>query len=271
MKHQQGETPQRTVTCVPKSMGQAMLPCGHEDSGARKPNVNRVMTIAGLLQSQAVDMETNSFEEDKQQNNSVEICDDSLSSVGQSVKRMSSEDVNHDSALSTDDISNRPLKRRRKLITFYSQGKDEDREDTSIIEESRDREKCTEVITTPGSAISQDVSTSGPTKNKPVLTSTPNDTGYNNDIDDSLEEDTVVPSTVYHYKRQRVLRREPAGAHMTITGSDGTRVYLRMNNESKKQDKYERPRRYQLLSVPFYQLRHEVESKVCTVFTHIYV
>ena len=110
----------------------------------------------------------------------------------------------------------------------------------------------------------EDANVTGSVKNMQFLTSTPNDITYSNDIDSPIEG-TIMPSTFYQYKRQRILRREPAGAHMTVTGSDGTRVYLRLCDESIKHNKKDQPKRYQLLSVPFYQLRHEVEAKVCVV------
>lgn len=236
-----------------------------EDSGNQKPNMNRVTTIAGLLHSHAVAMETDSFEE-QQKDDSIGLCDESLSSVIQPMKRTSSEDVNYDSILPTDAVSSRPFKRRRKLIAIDSQEQNDAKEETETSNDSREKEEHSEQITSPVDNVkSQDTSVSGSIKNKPFLTSTPNDITYNNDIDSSLEEDTVVPSTAYRYTRQRVLRRVPAGAHMTVTGSDGTRVYLRLNSEHKKCDTHQRPRKYQLLSVPFYQLRYEVESKVSTV------
>ena len=270
MKHQEEHTPQRRVTCTPKSMGEEMgvVASRHEDSGNHRPNMNHVTTIAGLLHSHAVAMETDSFEE-QQQDDSIGLCDESLSSASQPMKRASSEDMNYDSILPTDEVSNRPFKRRRKLIATDSQEQNDAKEETSVIEtsnDSREKDKDSEQITTPvdnvKSQVVKDTSISGSTKNKPFFTSTPNDITYSNNIDSSLEEDTIVPSTRYQYTRQRVLRRVPAGAHMTVTGSDGTRVYLRLSSEHKKHDTHQRPRKYQLLSVPFYQLRYEVESKV---------
>ena len=270
IKHQQEGTPQRRVACAPKSMGEGIgvLSGGQEGSGNYKPNMNRVTTIAGLLQHHAVAMETG-LSEEQQQNESVKLCVETLSSVSQPMKRTSSDDVNCDSELPTDGVSKRPLKRRRKLIAAEQ---NDAKEETSVIEGSSDnrgKEDVSEQITTPvdnvKSQIVKDTGISGSIKSKQFLTSTPNDINYSNDIDSSLEEDTVVPSTVYQYKRQRVLRRAPAGAHITVTGSDGTRVYLRLSSEHKKHDTHQRSRKYQLLSIPFYQLRYEVESKVCTV------
>ena len=244
-----------------------MLPCGEGQEGGtnHRPNVT---TIAGLLQSHAVSMETNSCEQYQHQSDSVEVCNENSPPISQAVKRASGEDVNTNSALDGDEVSNRPFKRRRKLITAKSQ-LETDREETGTVEENiggRENEKHTEQISTPvndpKSQIVEDAGVSGSVAKKPFFTSTPNDATYSGDIDSSIEADTVVPSTVYHYKRRRVLKRAPAGDHVTVTGSDGTRVYLRLSNDFKKQNKQERPRRYQLLSVPFYQLRHEVESKV---------
>ena len=184
------------------------------------------------------------------------------------MKRTSEEDVNTNSALDGDEVSNRPFKRRRKLITANSQ-LETDREETGTVEEtigSRENEKHSEQISTPindpKSQIVEDAGVSGSVAKKLFFTSTPNDATYGGDIDSSIEADTVVPSTVYHYKRRRVLKRAPAGDYVTVTGSDGTRVYLRLNKKFKNLDKQERPKKYRLLSVPFYQLRHEVESKV---------
>ena len=251
-----------------------MLPCGERQENDRNHQANTkcLTTIAGLLQNHAVAMETNSCEQYQQQSDSVDVCNENCTPVSQPVKRTSGEDIDTDSALAVDEVSNRPFKRRRKLITANSQ-QETDKEETGTVEENNgsiENEKSTEQITTPLSdPKSQIVVDAGSVAKKPFFTSTPNDATYSEDIDSSVEADTVVPSTVqsvYHYKRRRVLKRAPAGAHVTVTGSDGTRVYLRLSSDLKKQNKQERPKRYQLLSVPFYQLRHEVESKVCSVY-----
>ena len=269
-KHHQEGTPQRKVFCAPKSMSKEVGICEEGQEGGRnhRPDANRITTIAGLLQNHAIAMETNSCDQYQQQSVSVEECNESSPPTSQPVKRTSVEDVNTDSALAGDEVSNRPFKRRRKLITANSQ-QETDREETGAVEESNsstEKENHTEQITTPVNnpnfQIVEDTGETGSVAKKPFLTSTPNDATYGDDIDSSIEADTVVPSTVYHYKRRRVLKRAPAGDHVTVTGSDGTRVYLRLSNDLKKQNKQERPKRYQLLSVPFYQLRHEVESKV---------
>lgn len=266
VKHHQEGTPQRKVFCVPKSMGKevGMVPCEEGQEGGR-PNNNCITTIAGLLQNHAVVMETNSCEQYQQQGDSVEVCNENSPPISQPVKRTSAEDVNTGSGLAGDEVSSRPFKRRRKLIAANSQ-QERDREETGTVEENNSRvekENHTEQITTPvNNPKSEDTDVTGSVVKKPFLTSTPNDATYGDDIDSSIEADTIVPSTVYHYKRRRVLKRAPAGDHVTVTGSDGTRVYLRLSDDIKKQNKQERPKRYQLLSVPFYQLRHEVESKV---------
>lgn len=266
VKHQEEGTPQRRVSCAPKSMDGEMgvLSCEQENCKSRKPNMNRVTTIAGLLQSHGVTMETNSS--NQQQRGSVEIYDEGDSFfISQPVKRTSSEDVNSTLASTLDEVSNRPFKRRRKLIVTNIPEGDEE---TSVTEEYNGNKETLEQIATPVNNLkpqtNEDAGIIGSVKTKSFFTSTPNDITYNNDIA-SADEDTVVPSTAYHYKRRRVLRRAPAGAHMTVTGTDGTRVYLRLSNEPKNQDKQERPKRYQLLSIPFYQLKHEVESRVCVV------
>ena len=253
-----------------------LLPCEQENGRTCSPKSNQITTIAGLLQSHAAAMETNSMEpQDQQQSDcSLEVCNDTPPAVSQPVKRTSSEDVNTNSASVVDEASNRPSKRRRKLIAVNSQRDKESQETIGVKENNSTTEKegSTELVTTPiNQTQSQVVEDTGPVKKKPVFTSTPNDATYNDDMDSSIEADTFVPPTVYHYKRRRVLKRAPAGAHVTVTGSDGTRVYLRLSKESNKQDRQERPKRYQLLSAPFYQLRHEVESKVpaCT-YTYVY-
>lgn len=264
MKHHQEVTPQRQVRCIPKSMGEDMdmMSCEQEKC---KPNRSCVTSIARLLQSHTVTMETDSSQ---QEENSVEVSNENLPSVNQSLKRTSSS-ANCNTTLDVDETYYRPFKRKRKLIAANSQQRDEDKQEIDTTKESSDsieRENYNEQITTPVNNLQsqvEDVNVTGSVKNIPFLTSTPNDITCNNDIDSPIE-DAVVSSTVYHYRRRRVLRREPAGAHMTVTGSDGTRVYLRLSDESKKQDKQGRPKRYQLLSVPFYQLRHEVEAEVCT-------
>ena len=272
--HQEG-TPQRRVFCAPKSMGGKMgsLPCEQENGRTRSPKSNQVTTIAGLLQSHAAAMETNSTvpQDQEQSDCSPEVCDNTPPAVSQPVKRTSSEDVNTNSASIVDEISSRPFKRRRKLITTNSPQErgDEESQETIAVKENSTivKEGNTEQVTTPiNQSQSQIKEDAGSVKKKPFFTSTPNDATYN-DIDSSVDADTVVTPTVYHYKRRRVLKRAPAGAHLTVTGSDGTRVYLRLSEEPNKQDKQERPKRYQLLSVPFYQLRHEVESKVCCVYS----
>ena len=246
--HQEG-TPQRKVFCAPKSMGKevGMLPHEEGQEGGRnhRPDANCITTIAGLLQNHAVAMETDSYEQYQQQNDSVEVCNENSPPVCQPVKRTSVEDVNTGSVLAGDEVSNRPFKRRRKLITANSQ-QEADKEETGAVEEnnsSTEKENHTEKITTPvnnpKSQIIEDTDIIVSVAKKPFLTSTPNDATYGDDIDSSIEADTVVPSTVYHYKRRRVLKRAPAGDHVTVTGSDGTRVYLRLRDDLKKQNKQE--------------------------------
>ena len=268
--HQEG-TPQRRVLCAPKSMGGKMesLPCEQENGRTRSPKSNQVTTIAGLLQSHAAAMETNSTElQDLEQSDcSPEVCENTPPAVSQPVKRTSSEDVNTNSASIVDEISNRLFKRRKLITTNSPQERgDEESQETRAVKENSTtvKEENTVQVTIPiNQSQSQIKEDAGSVRKKPFFTSTPN---YDN-IDSSIKADTLVTATVYHYKRQRVLKRAPAGAHVTVTGSDGTRVYLRLSKEPNKQDKQERPKRYQLLSVPFYQLRHEVESKVYCVYS----
>lgn len=244
VNHHTEVTPQRRVSSAPKSMGKemGMLPCDQDD----KLHVNRITTIAGLLQNHVVAMET-----DKQQIDQ--------NSISHPVKRTSEDDS---SDLAIDGVSNRPVKRRRKLIVAGSPEKDkEGKEENENNNVDIEKEQIATPVNNTELQVVEYVGITGRVKDKPFLTSTPNDVINSNDS--SIEEDMVLPSTVHHYKRRRVLRRAPAGDHVTVTGSDGTRVYLRLKSESKKQDKQDRPKRYQLLSVPFYQLRHEVESKVC--------
>ena len=277
--HEEG-TPQRRVFCTPKSMGgeMGMLPREQGDGRNCELNTNCVTTIAGLVQNHDVAMETDLTEQNQRQSDSVELRDENPPAISQPVKRTSSEDTNTGSTLTVDEVSNRPFKRRRKLIAANTEP-EKDREEISTVEENSNhkiveenssivKEAETEEAITPGnnlkSQITDNAGVTGSVKKIPMFTSTPNNATHNDDIDSSIEADTgiTVPPVAYHYKRRRVLRRAPAGDHVTVTGSDGTRVYLRMSKEPKKQDKQERPKRYQLLSVPFYQLRHEIESKV---------
>lgn len=64
------------------------------------------------------------------------------------------------------------------------------------------------------------------------------------------------------YRRLYALSRAPAGPYITVTGSDRTRVYLRLKRDqrSNRNDLFVSS---QLLSVPITQLREQVEEEVC--------
>ncbi len=65
------------------------------------------------------------------------------------------------------------------------------------------------------------------------------------------------------YQRQRVLYRAPAEPHMTVTGSNGTRVYLKMDQNQRSTSRQSFTS--QLLTTPIAELRERVEEEVCGV------
>lgn len=92
---------------------------------------------------------------------------------------------------------------------------------------------------------------------------------------DSFDDSSDVKhrsSLVSHSRLQshRILKRAPLGAYVTVTSSEGDRVYLRLKSEEKAK-KSQRglshtPSGLQLLTVPFSQLRDSVEEEVHSIF-----
>ncbi len=71
-----------------------------------------------------------------------------------------------------------------------------------------------------------------------------------------------TPPTQCHYQRQQVLHRAPTGAYMTVTGSNGTRVYLRMDQGQRSISQRSFGASSQLLTTPIAELRDRVEEEV---------
>ena len=212
----------------------------------RRHEGHHVSTIASLVENH-VENDVSYCEE-----NPMDINSDTLPHTSQAQKHALSGD---EQQVTDDPVIPRPAKRRRKLIvsdkgTTPKQQQEVVEQEGHIVEE----------VATPISSVRQQdgdnkVEEQVKSNDDQFLTSTPNDVAG----DDAATY--ITPLT--HYKRRRVLRREPAGAHVTVTSSDGSRVYLRVTDESVMQEKInKRKKKYQLLSVPFYQLRHEVEAKV---------
>jgi len=215
---------------------------------------HHVSTIASLVENH-VENDVSYCEE-----NSMDVNSDTLPHTSQAQKHALSGDEQQVTDTNTDPVIPRPAKRRRKLIvsdkgTSPKQQQEVVEQEGNIVEE----------VATPISSIRQQdgdnkVEKQVMSNDGQFLTSTPNDVAGASVVDDAA---TYITPLTHHYKRRRVLRREPAGAHVTVTSSDGSRVYLRVTDESVMQDKInKRKKKYQLLSVPFYQLRHEVEAKV---------
>jgi len=199
--------------------------------------------------------------------NDVSYCEgnvysDTLPHISQPQKHTLSSDTHE---INADIVVPRPAKRRRKLIVS-------DKSDDIVPQQQQEAESVVEQeghtvvreVVTPIIQQTDDcnnvVEEQVKLNDKQFLTSTPNDVAGSSAVDDSSA--FITPLTHHRYKRRRVLQREPAGAHITVTSSDGSRVYLRVTEESVLQGKINKRKKYQLLSVPFYQLKHEVEAKV---------
>ena len=199
---------------------------------------------------------------------STDVYSETLSQASKSQKHALTGDEQEITDTNADLVIPRPAKRRRKLIVSDKSDNTapkQQQEVESVVEQEEGHTVMEEVATpTSSQQIDEDGGNivEGLAKsNDQFLTSTPNDLPGSSIVDDSGT--FITPLTHHHYKRRRVLRREPVGAHVTVTSSDGSRVYLRVTEESVLQDKInKRKKKYQLLSVPFYQLRHEVEAKV---------
>jgi len=243
-------TPQRRTQCIPKTMNNGGIRTSHQEHGGCS-----VSTIASLVENYGED--------------DVSHCEDThvnfseaLSHTSQPQKHTLTVDGQEITDTNTDSVVPRPAKRRRKLIV-------RDILETSTPKQQQEEQEATvgEEVATPVGSLRQKTEEGDNVVEEQVksinqfLTSTPNDIAGSSVVDGVST--FVTPLTHHHYKRRRVLRREPAGAHVTVTASDGSRVFLRVTEESVLQDKINKQKkRYQLLSVPFYQLRHEVEAKV---------
>jgi len=226
----------------------------------RRHEGHHVSTIASLVENH-VDNDVSYCEE-----NSMDVNSDTLPHTSQAQKHTLSGDEQEVTDTNTDPVIPRPAKRRRKLIVSDKPEDTTPKQQQEVVEQKG--QTIIEEVATPISSLRQQtdkdddniVEEQVKSNDDQFLTSTPNDVAGASVVDDAA---TYITPLTHHYKRRRVLRREPAGAHVTVSSSDGSRVYLRVTDESVMQDKINKQKKkYQLLSVPFYQLRHEVEAKV---------
>ena len=86
-------------------------------------------------------------------------------------------------------------------------------------------------------------------------------TAFQSTYQQTSEVHTPTQDKTGNYRRLHVLSRAPAGPYMTVTGSNGTRVYLRMGKGqgSTLQKSFVTS---QLLSAPIAELRERVEDEV---------
>lgn len=70
------------------------------------------------------------------------------------------------------------------------------------------------------------------------------------------------------FNRLYALSRAPPGPHMTVTNSNGTRVYLRMkSNQPRQQQKKKLFSQFHLLPVPISDLREAVEEEASVLLS----
>ena len=81
----------------------------------------------------------------------------------------------------------------------------------------------------------------------------------------STQRSKVATSAGSKFNRLYALSRAPSGPHVTVTDSNGTRVYLRMKSSQQPQKK-NTSSRFQLLSVPISDLRETVEEEASVWF-----
>jgi chromosome transmission fidelity protein 18 len=130
-------------------------------------------------------------------------------------------------------------------------GSSENRKENEIFHQITDPTLCSEV-SRQNIATSEDVS---------VLDSEDSPSVSSSVLPTSLQDSTVSSSTSL-IKRGRVYSRVPPGPHMSLTGSAGKRVYLKICSEEALEisSKKTSGKKCQLLAMPFQHLRRQVEE-----------
>lgn len=86
-----------------------------------------------------------------------------------------------------------------------------------------------------------------------------------NSTSGAIEDARDVEQQESRSQSNHVLKRAPLGSYITITGSEGDRVYLRMKSngsESNQSGSFHTQSGLQLLKVPFSELKESVEEEV---------